>query len=50
VQNWQDDFDLGWTLRDIYANWLKLSPITESQLGEPVDRAGRGLEGPGQTD
>jgi Mn-dependent DtxR family transcriptional regulator len=34
VKNWHDDIELGWTLRDIYANRLKLSPITEDQLGE----------------
>jgi SPX domain protein involved in polyphosphate accumulation len=37
VKNWHDDIELGWTLRDIYANRLKLSPITEDQFGELLE-------------
>jgi hypothetical protein len=34
MRNWKDHFELDWTLRDIYANRLKMSPITEDQLSE----------------
>jgi hypothetical protein len=34
MRNWKVDIDLAWTLRDIYARQLKLSPITEDQLSE----------------
>jgi len=37
VRNWRDDIDLAWTLRDIYAGRLKLSPITEDQLSELLE-------------
>ena len=36
MRNWKDDIDLDWTLRDIYANRLKMSPITEDQLSELI--------------
>jgi hypothetical protein len=31
MRNWKDDIDLDWTLRDIYANRLKMSPITHQR-------------------
>lgn len=34
MRNWKDNIELRWTLRDIYANRLKLSPITDDQLRE----------------
>ncbi|MGM4902056.1 hypothetical protein AB8B21_22110 [Tardiphaga sp. 866_E4_N2_1] len=37
MRNWKDDIELDWTLRDIYANRLKMSPITEDQLSELLD-------------
>lgn len=37
MRNWKDDIDLDWTLRDIYANRLKMSPITEDQLRELLE-------------
>jgi Mn-dependent DtxR family transcriptional regulator len=37
VRNWKDEIDLAWTLRDIYANRLKMSPITEDQLSELLE-------------
>jgi Mn-dependent DtxR family transcriptional regulator len=37
MRNWKDDIDLDWTLRDIYANRLKISPITEEQLSELLE-------------
>ena len=37
MRNWKDDIDLDWTLRDIYANRLKMSPITEDQLSELIE-------------
>jgi hypothetical protein len=37
MRNWKDDIDLAWTLRDIYAGRLKLSPITEDQLRELLE-------------
>ncbi|MGM4896966.1 hypothetical protein AB8B21_07415 [Tardiphaga sp. 866_E4_N2_1] len=37
MRNWKDDIDLDWTLRDIYANRLKMSPITEDQLSELLE-------------
>ncbi|MGM5026298.1 hypothetical protein AB8B02_08750 [Tardiphaga sp. 862_B3_N4_1] len=37
MRNWKDDIGLDWTLRDIYANRLKLSPITEDQLSELLE-------------
>jgi Mn-dependent DtxR family transcriptional regulator len=37
MRNWKDDIDLDWTLRDIYANRLKMSPITEEQLSELLE-------------
>lgn len=37
MKNWKDDIELAWTLRDIYAGRLKLSPITEDQLRELLE-------------
>jgi len=37
VKNWKDDFELNWTLRDIYAGRLKLTPISEEQLRELLE-------------
>ncbi|SNS35354.1 hypothetical protein SAMN05216374_0945 [Tardiphaga sp. OK246] len=37
MRNWKDNIDLDWTLRDIYANRLKMSPITEDQLSELLE-------------
>ncbi|WP_441277757.1 hypothetical protein AB7783_12145 [Tardiphaga sp. 172_B4_N1_3] len=37
MRNWKDDIELAWTLRDIYAGRLKLSPITEDQLRELLE-------------
>ncbi|WP_244628721.1 hypothetical protein [Tardiphaga robiniae] len=37
MRNWKDDIDLDCTLRDIYANRLKMSPITEDQLSELLE-------------
>lgn len=37
MRNWTDDIELDWTLRDIYAGRLKLSPITEDQLSELLE-------------
>ncbi|MGM4886025.1 hypothetical protein AB8A20_11745 [Tardiphaga sp. 604_B6_N1_1] len=37
MRNWKDDIDLDWTLRDICANRLKMSPITEDQLSELLE-------------
>ncbi|WNV11597.1 hypothetical protein [Tardiphaga sp. 709] len=37
MKYWRDDFELDWTLRDIGAGRLKLSPITEDQLSELLE-------------
>jgi len=37
MKYWKDDIELDWTLRDIDAGRLKLSPITEDQLGELLE-------------
>ncbi|UFS76429.1 hypothetical protein LPB73_03250 [Tardiphaga sp. 37S4] len=37
MKYWRDDFELDWTLRDIGGGRLKLSPITEEQLGELLE-------------
>ena len=37
LKNWKDDFELNWTLRDIYAGRLKLTPISEEQLRELLE-------------
>jgi hypothetical protein len=37
MRNWKDYVELDWTLRDIYAGRLKLSPITEDQLRELME-------------
>ncbi|WP_092142097.1 hypothetical protein [Bradyrhizobium sp. NFR13] len=37
MKNWKDDFELNWTLRDIYAGRLKLTPICEEQLRELLE-------------
>jgi Mn-dependent DtxR family transcriptional regulator len=37
MRNWKDDIDLAWTLHDICAGRLKLSPITEDQLRELLE-------------
>ena len=37
MKNWKDDFELNWTLRDIYAGRLKLTPISEEQLRELLE-------------
>jgi Mn-dependent DtxR family transcriptional regulator len=37
MRNWKDNFELDWTLRDIYANRLKMSPITEDRLSELLE-------------
>jgi hypothetical protein len=37
MRNWKDAIELDWTLRDIYAGRLKMSPITEDQLSELLE-------------
>lgn len=37
MRNWKDDIELTWTLRDIYAGRLKMSPITQEQLQELIE-------------
>ena len=37
MRNWKDDIELLWTLRDIDARRLKLSPISEAQLQELIE-------------
>jgi Mn-dependent DtxR family transcriptional regulator len=37
LKYWKDDIDLRWTLRDIEAARLMLSPITEDQLRELLE-------------
>jgi hypothetical protein len=37
MKNWKDDIDPDWTIRDIYVNRLKMSPITKDQLRELLE-------------
>jgi hypothetical protein len=37
MNNWKDEIDLRWTLRDIDGGRLKLTPITEDQLRELLE-------------